>query len=126
MGEPIWSRQFAWGIARELGWSPGGAPFTEDAAVRQQVEELVGEITEDFRHLSPPYVDWAEDLARLLRAREAAPASSDWLLGALREVRTYVAFLRARFGMAEPMDESDCWTEKDEFDLTLSACLCLE
>jgi hypothetical protein len=123
MGEPIWSQRFAWGIARSLGWSPPDAvPSSDHGEIWREVEELVGRITEDFRYLPFEQIGWAEDLAQFFRAREAreeqALPPGGWLLSKLREIREYVAFLRTRYGSAQPADESDEWTEEDLRDLS--------
>jgi hypothetical protein len=122
MSEPIWSRHFAADVAKALGYPmPETAPDGKDDALLRAGEQLVAEITENFRYLPGEQVNWVCDLAEFLRAREVGAAGGlrryDWPVAKLREVYEYQVFLRGRYGSAEPADEKDYWTDEDREDL---------
>ena|SRR5437588_10623505 len=122
MSEPIWSRRFATDVARALGYPmPETAPDGKDAALLREGEQLLAELTENFRYLTGEQVNWVCDLAEFLRAREidapGGPRPYGWPVAKLREVRDYQAFLRGRYGSAEPADEKDYWTDEDREDI---------
>jgi len=126
MSEPIWSRRFAADVAKALGYPMSEeAPDAQDARLREEGEELVAEIAENFRYLPGEQVNWVCDLAEFLRARgvgaKAGPRPYGWPVARLREVRDYQAFLRTRSGSALPADEKDYWTDEDREDIQREA-----
>jgi hypothetical protein len=113
--DPIWSRLFARRIAKLLGYT--GEPVNATA------EQLLGEITDDFRHLwAARKIAWVGDLAETLAQRRPTAAAAEvqepWLLDQLREVREYTAYLRGRYGAPVPADEKDYWTDEDLHEWT--------
>jgi hypothetical protein len=121
--EPIWSRHLARELAGILGFPmPETAPDGKDEKLRKEGEQLVADITDQFRYLPFEQMNWAFDLATFLRERQLVEDKGvrpyGWPVAKLREMRDYVAFLRSRHGTAQPADEKDYWTEEDEQDLT--------
>jgi hypothetical protein len=112
-GEPIWSRAFAQKIGTVLGFPAGS-----EGTIPAEAEALLRELTEDLRYLRFAQWRWIEHLARFLGEREAAPPPG---LERLREVRSYVAFLRNLYGNEQPADESDEWSDEDRRDIQLAA-----
>jgi hypothetical protein len=126
MSEPIWSRRFAEDVAKALGFPMSeGDPDGKDEALRREGEQLVADLTEQFRFLPAEQVNWVFDLAHLLRARENDAQGGSrpygWSVAKLREVRDYQTFLRGRYGSAEPADEKDYWTDEDREDIQREA-----
>jgi hypothetical protein len=111
-GEPIWSRAFAQKIGGLLGF-----PVGPEGAIPAEAEALLRDMTEDLRYLRFAQWRWIEHLTRFLGERWAAPPG----LEGLREVRSYVAFLRSSYGNEKPADESDEWSDEDRRDIQLAA-----
>jgi hypothetical protein len=113
----VWSRHFARSIGGVVG-CPTPEATSADPALRQEAETILGEMTEDLRHL--PVGQWGrvERLACFLAAEQPAP---DAVLDRLREIRSYVAFLRNSYGLDRPADESDAWSDEDRRDVQAAA-----
>ncbi len=130
----MWSRAFAQKIGALLGLPASEIPPSE-ASLREATTTLLGEMTEDIRHLRGEQWNWIEHLSRFLIDREADPGQVNqdqaalWVLGRplsprlelLHEVRSYAAFLRIKYGFERPADESDEWTDEDRHDCQLAA-----
>src|SRR5437870_7572746 len=101
----MWSRAFVRKIAAHLGF----VPESEAAdASRAEVETLLRDMTEDFRHLRVAQWKWVEDFTQFLGG--VGGSTPHQSLEQLREVRSYVAFLRQAHGREQPADEGDEWT----------------
>ena len=50
----------------------------------------------------------------ILRALSVLPSDK------VSEVRDFILFLKERYGLSNPVDESDAWTDEDLHDLTVA------
>src|SRR5271155_806515 len=101
----MWSRAFARKIGALLGFAA-----TESAPAETKepndAEKLLLEITEDLRYLPLAQWNWVEHLTQFLANGKVSPTES---VGKLREIRSYIAFLRSSHGNEQPADEDDEW-----------------
>jgi hypothetical protein len=128
MDDPIWSKHFARQIAQTLGYRlPDAPPGSGSIDFDPLAEGIVRELTETFRYLPPQQIQCALDFAGFLRAHEINGRYLDprhlcsLVQDKLQEVRDLTLLLRQRYGMVQPADEKDYWTEEDERDLTANS-----